>query len=174
MRYQIIQKPNSNEYAPYFKSYIDLVHGNNVIQSLANQMELALSMYGGLDISKINYRYTQKKWSTKEVLLHIIDTERIFTYRALRIARKDKTPLPGFEQDDYINKTNWDKYAFSSLIEEYKLVRKHTILLFNNMSKDMLRQSGISNEMKLTTRAIAFIIAGHETHHLNILKTKYL
>ena len=138
MSHKIITGPNPDEYAPYFQTYIDLVESKNVIQLLEDQLNEALSIYKVLDPSKIDYRYAEGKWNIKEVLLHILDTERIFCYRALRIARKDQTPLPGFEQDDYIKNTEWNEYPFSFLIEEYQLVRKHTILFFNNMSKEML------------------------------------
>lgn len=174
MKYRRIEKPNPNDYAPYFQQYIDLILNENIIEFLENQLSDAVSFYDRLNESEIDYRYAPGKWSIKEVLIHIIDTERIFNYRALRFARKDKTPLPGFEQDDYINNTDWINYPIKSLIEEYELVRKHTIALFNNMTEEMYNQSGISNEMNLSVRAIPFIIAGHEGHHLKIINTKYL
>ena len=133
-----------------------------------------LLLIHGLDNSKIDYQYASGKWSIKEVIIHILDTERIFIYRALRISRKDKTPLAGFEQDDYIDNINWDNYPFFSVLEEYELVRKHTIIFFNNMTDEMLQQSGISSDMNLSVKAIPFIIAGHERHHLNIINSKYL
>ena len=92
----------------------------------------------------------------------------------MRFVRKDKTPLPGFEQDDYISKTDWEKYPFLSVLEEYELVRKYTLKFFNNMTDDMLQQSGISSDLNLAVRAIPFIIAGHEKHHLKIIKEKYM
>jgi hypothetical protein len=174
MNNKIIAKPQTTEYAPYFKQYIDLVPEENIVESLENQLSEAVSFYESLDESKIEYRYASGKWSIKEVLIHILDTERIFNYRALRISRKDKTPLPGFEQDDYINNVNWEKVLFSSVLEEYKLIRKHTILFFNNMTEEMLQQSGISNDLNLSVRAIPFVIAGHEIHHLNVIKLKYM
>ena len=174
MNYKIIEKPDKNEYAEYFQRYTKLVPDNNVVENLANQLNEAMSLYNGLDNSKIDYRYASGKWSIKEVIIHILDTERIFIYRALRIARKDKTPLSGFEQDDYINNINWENYPFSSVMEEYELVRKHTIIFFNNMTDEMLQQSGISSDLNLAVKIIPFIIAGHERHHLNIINSKYL
>lgn len=174
MEYQIINKPNTDEYASYFQRYTGLIPNETVLQTLENQFKEAMIIYKGLDKSKIDYRYAEGKWSIKELIIHILDTERIFTYRALRIARKDKTPLVGFEQDDYINNINWDKYPFSSVLDEYDLVRKHTILFFNNMTQEMLEQTGISSEMKMAVSAIPFIIAGHERHHLNIINSRYL
>jgi len=174
LKYKYIDTPQLHEYAPYFKRYIYLVSNENILELLENQLNEAISLYNNLDNSKIDYRYSQDKWSVKEIILHILDTERIFTYRALRIARKDKTSLPGFEQDDYINNTNWDNYQFSSVLEECELLRKHTITFFNNMTDEMLKQSGISSNMNLAVLAIPFIIAGHERHHLNIINSRYL
>ena len=174
MNYKSIEKPDENEYAEYFQRYTELVPDNNVVENLANQLKEAMSIYKNLERAKIDYRYAVGKWSIKEVIIHILDTERIFTHRALRISRKDKTPLPGFEQDDYIEKTNWDNYPFDSVLEEYELVRKHTILFFNSLTEEMLQQSGISSGLNLAVRAIPFIIAGHERHHLNIINSKYL
>lgn len=174
MKYKIIEKPEKTDYVPYFQQYIDLVHDDNIIEFLENQLRLAVSFYDRLDEWKIDYRYAHGKWSIKEVILHILDTERIFNYRALRFARKDITPLPGFEQDDYIKNTDWTYYPIKSIIEEYELTRKYTIVLFNNMTEEMLQQSGISNELNLSVRAIPFIIAGHEIHHLNVIESKYM
>ena len=174
MKYQIINKPKPNEYAPYFQNYINSAPEENIVKSLEDQLSESVSYYDSLNESEFDFRYAPGKWSIKEVIIHILDTERIFNYRALRFARKDTTPLPGFEQDDYINSTDWINYSIKSIIEEYELVRKHTIVLFNNMTKEMLIQSGISSGMKLSVRAIPFIIAGHERHHLNVIKSKYL
>jgi DinB superfamily len=174
VNYQIIKKPNPTEYDPYFQRYTELVPEESVIKTLENQLNEALSIYKGLDNTKIDYRYADGKWSIKELIIHILDTERIFIYRALRIARKDKTPMAGFEQDDYIENLNWDNYPFSSVLNEYELIRKHTILFFNSMTAEMLEQTGISSDMKMAVSAIPFIIAGHERHHLNILKSRYL
>ena len=174
MDYKRIEKPSKSEYGAYFQRYIDLVNEDSIIETLTNQLNEALSLYYSLEKSKIDYRYAEGKWSIKELIIHILDAERIFTYRALRIARKDKTPLVGFEQDDYINNINWDNYAFESVLEEYELVRKHTIIFFNNMTAEMFQQVGISSDLNLAVKAIPFIIAGHERHHLNIIKSRYL
>jgi hypothetical protein len=174
VKYQIINKPLLGEFAPYFQKYTDLVPNETVLQTLADQLNEAMLIYKGMEESKINYRYAEGKWSIKELIIHILDTERIFVYRALRIARKDQTPLPGFEQDDYINHTNWEHYLFESVVNEYEIVRKHTLLFFNHMTEEMLQQTGISSENKLSVRAIPFILAGHERHHLNKIKSRYL
>lgn len=174
MHYQTIQKPGADKYDSYFQRYTDLVPDETIIQTLDDQLNEAMSIYNGIENSKIDYRYAAGKWSVKELIIHILDTERIFVYRALRISRKDKTPMEGFEQDEYINNINWENYPFSSVLEEYELVRKHTILFFNNMTNEMLEQTGISSDMNMAVSAIPFILAGHERHHLNILKSRYL
>ena len=174
MKYQIINKPNPNEYAPYFQNYTELAPEENIISSLEDQLMETVSFYDSLNESEFDFCYAPGKWSIKEVIMHVLDTERIFNYRALRFARKDDTPLPGFEQDDYINNTDWTNYSIKSIIEEYELVRKHSIVLFNNMTTEMLEQSGISDGMNLSVRAIPFILAGHERHHLNVINSKYL
>jgi len=174
MKYKIIKKPNPDEYATYFQRYTDLAIEENIVKTLEDQLCETVSYYDSLNESEFDFRYAPGKWSIKEVIIHVLDTERIFNYRALRFARKDNTPLPGFEQDDYINSTDWKNYPIKSVIEEYELVRKHTIVLFNNMTEEMLNQSGISSDMNLSVRVMPFIIAGHERHHLNVIKSKYL
>jgi hypothetical protein len=174
VKYQIIKKPNPDSFASYFQRYTDLVPDETVLKTLADQLNEAMQIYKGLNESKFNYRYAESKWSIKELIVHILDTERIFVYRALRIARKDKTPMAGFEQDDYINNINWENYPTTSVLEEYNLIRNHSILFFNSMTEEMLQQSGISSDMKMAVSAVPFILAGHEKHHLNILKSRYL
>ena len=174
MKYQNIEKPKPDEYAPYFQNYIDSASEENIVKSLEDQLCESVSYFDNLNESEFDYRYAPGKWSIKEVIVHVLDTERIFNYRALRFSRKDTTPLPGFEQDEYIKNTDWKYYPIKSIIEEYELVRKHSIVLFNNMTEEMLNQSGMANGMSLSVRAIPFIIAGHERHHLNVIKSKYL
>ena len=120
------------------------------------------------------YRYAEGKWTIKEVLVHIIDDERIYAYRALRFARNDKTELPGFDQDPYAFYSNANVRSIESIIEEYEAVRMSTITLFNGFSDDVMLRSGVANNNEVTVRALGYHIAGHELHHLNILKNRYL
>ena len=119
-------------------------------------------------------RYEPGKWSLKEVFIHIMDTERIFAYRALRFARHDQTPLPGFEQDDYIPYLEVSNRSGHSIIEEYESTRRATLSMFKNFSADMMLYNGTASGNSLTPLAIGFIIAGHEIHHLDIVKERYL
>jgi uncharacterized damage-inducible protein DinB len=123
---------------------------------------------------KLNYRYAQNKWTIKEILVHIIDDERIYAYRALSFARNDKTELPGFEQDDYVSLSGAGERSLENIFEEYESVRRSTIALFNGLPEDCFLRMGTANSNKATVRAMAYHIAGHELHHLNIIKEKYL
>jgi uncharacterized damage-inducible protein DinB len=123
---------------------------------------------------KLLFKYAEGKWTIKEVLVHIIDDERIYAYRALRFARNDKTELPGFEQDPYAYYSYANQRTAESIVEEYEAVRLSTIALFNNLSDDAIARSGVANKNEVTVRALGYHIAGHELHHLNIIKTRYL
>ena len=123
---------------------------------------------------KLEYRYAEGKWTVKEIIQHIIDTERIFAYRALRVARNDKTALPGFEENDYALTGNANARTLESLLAEYKAVRQATIALFNSFSDDMLKHIGTASNSPISARAIGFIIIGHEAHHCNVIKERYL
>ena len=120
------------------------------------------------------FRYAENKWTIKEILVHIMDDERIFMYRALRIARNDKTPLPGFEQDDYVPYSRANERSLANIFREYKTVRNATLSLFNSLSKEDLMRVGTANNHHVNVRALAYHIAGHELHHLNIIKERYL
>jgi len=132
--------------------------------------ELILS----LNEEKLNYRYAANKWTIKEILVHIIDDERIYAYRALRFARNDQTELPGFEQDDYTLHSQANTRSLQSILGEYEAVRYATIALFNGLPEDAFLRRGTANNNKATVRALAYHIAGHELHHMNIIREKYL
>jgi len=173
MKHKQIEKPQAGEYAPYFQHYLDSAPNDNVLEYLENQMSNTLSLLSTIDDTQGLYSYAEGKWSIKELLGHVIDTERIFCYRALRFARKDKTPLPGFDQDDYVKNANFNDQSLNRLKTDYELVRKNTVNLFNGFTDEMLVQSGISNNVKLTVRSIPYILAGHEAHHIKILHERY-
>lgn len=123
---------------------------------------------------KLGFAYAEGKWTLAEAIVHIIDTERIFQYRSLRIARNDKTPLPGFDQDDYVPQSNASGRSTTSLIEEYKAVRDATITLFSSFDEEAMLRIGIASDSKMSTRALGFIISGHQAHHVKIIKERYL
>ena len=168
-----LKKPEAKESADYYKKYIGLVDGNDFLNVLEMLMSKTVTFLNALDAAKWNYRYAEGKWSIKEVMLHVLDTERIMTYRALRIARNDKTPLPGYEQDDYIPYTDAENRSPASIIEEYKAVRGATISMFSNFNDEMLSRVGTASGNPFTPRALGYIIAGHELHHMQIIRQRY-
>ncbi len=165
---------NQNEYNPYYKSYIDNATDSNIVNGLELNIDTVVSFYSNFPQAKHDYAYAEGKWTVKDVLLHVIDTERIFSYRALRIARQDKTPLAGFEQDDYVVTGNTKNRTLKSLLEEYKAVRYSTIALYNSFDSNSLEQIGEASGFPISVRALGYIIAGHENHHNQVLKELYL
>lgn len=168
------RRPEAHESAPFYHHYISLVPGTNVLQVLDASQAETLQILSQLPAEKWNYRYSEGKWSIKELMLHIIDTERIFAYRALRIARNDQTALSGFDQDDYVPHSDAANRSPESIIAEYKAVRQASIQLFQNFTTDMYNRIGTASNNPVSVLALAFMLAGHEIHHLNILKERYL
>ncbi len=168
-----MRRPETNEYAPFYAGYIKGIIGNDPFRNLENQYQEIQSLLQSLPEEEANFAYSEGKWTVKEVLGHIIDTERVMDYRALCISRKDKQSLPSFEQDDYVREADFKERTITSLLEDYRTVRKSTVSLFKNFSEDMLNQRGVANNNEVTVLALLYIIAGHEMHHLKILKEKY-
>ena len=169
-----IAAPESSEYAPYYGRYISLVEGNDIVSTLEQQGTETVAMLSGLTEREAAFRYAPDKWSLKEVLGHVTDTERIFTYRALRIARNDVTPLPGFEQDHYVQAAIFGNRTLAGLLEEFAAVRHATLLLFRSLDAEAWMRCGIASEKEVSVRALAYMTAGHELHHRKIIQEKYL
>lgn len=169
-----IARPEPGEFDRYYERYVALVKDGDIIATLNNQIAETLGLLGEIDEEKAGFRYADGKWSVKELLGHIIDSERIFAYRVLRIARGDATPIEGYEQDDYIKNARFDECALSDLAEEFALVRKSNILMFKGLSETAWHRRGVANNLEITVRALAYISAGHELYHVNILKERYL
>jgi len=170
-----IEKPKEGEYAPYAIMYIGLLPDDGlVLKHLQNNLKTVKDLVLSLPEEKLLYRYAKNKWTIKETLAHIIDDERIYVYRALRFARNDKTELPGFEQDDYAISSEANNRKIKEIMKEYETVRKATISFFNGLPKKALVRVGIANKNIMSVRAAAYHIAGHELHHINIIKEKYL
>lgn len=166
-------RPDPSEHAPYYGKYIALVPGNNVMRALETQGRETVQMLTGLNESQAAYRYAPGKWSLKEVVGHLTDSERIFCYRALRIARGDQTPIEGFEQDDYVRGAEFDRLPLADLVAEFIAVRQATLRLFGSLPAEAWTRRGVANKNEVSVRAIAYVIAGHELHHRQILKEKY-
>jgi uncharacterized damage-inducible protein DinB len=167
-------RPARSEYLPYYERYIALVPDGDVISTLANQMIETQTLLRALPASVATYRYAPEKWSVNELVGHMIDCERIFSERALRFARNDATPLPGFEQDDYVRGATFDAYPLADLASELEAVRQATVFLFRHMDEETWTRRGTANNAEVSVRALAYIIAGHELHHRGILSTRYL
>jgi len=167
-------KPALTEHAPEFSNYVALVGEGDIIQTLERQIENSLSLLRTIPSDKANFRYAPEKWSVKELLGHLIDSERIFSYRALRFARNDQTPLPGYEQNDYVRNADFDRRNLADMAEEFATVRRATIQLFRSLNETDWMRRGKANENDISVRALAYIIAGHELHHMEVLRTRYL
>jgi hypothetical protein len=174
MSQAVVAKPQTNEYAAYYEKYVSLVPDGDIVELLEQQLEKTLALLGGLSEEKGNYRYAPDKWSVKELVGHISDTERIFAYRLLRFARNDKNALAGFEQDGYIENANFDSCRLSDLVREFEYIRKSSIALLYHLPEDAWMRSGNASDNEVTVRALAYILAGHELHHLNVLSERYL
>lgn len=167
-------KPNVNEYAPYFGKYITLVPEGDIIEILSEQNNFMNNFFSGISEEKSTYRYEENKWSIREVLGHIIDTERIFAYRALRISRNDKTALPGFEQDDYVPYSNHANVSLKNLIEEFFLLRQANIKMLESFTDEMWIRTGTASGNPVSVKAAVYVLAGHPLHHINVIKERYL
>jgi uncharacterized damage-inducible protein DinB len=145
-----------------------------ILNHLENNLKTTIDLVSSLPEEKLLYCYAKDKWTLKEVLVHIMDDERVYAYRALRFARNDKTELPGFEQEDYARYSNANERLLESILEEYTAVRNATITLFENLSDEAYSRGGVANGNFVTVGALVYHIAGHELHHINILKERYL
>jgi uncharacterized damage-inducible protein DinB len=168
-----VARPQAGEYSPYYDRYISLVQGEDILNTLDEQRRQTVLLLCGRDDEDGDFRYAPEKWSAKEVLGHVCDTERIFAYRALRIARADATPLEGFEQDDYVRNGPFAQRPLADLVEDFIAVRRATLSLLRNLDEEAWSRRGIANKNEVSVRALAYIIAGHELHHRRILEEKY-
>jgi hypothetical protein len=167
-------RPEPDEYAPFYDKYVALVPQGDLFSTLDLQPREWKSLLGGLTAPQSEFRYETGKWSIKEVLGHVTDTERIFAYRVLRIARGDQTPLSGFEQDDYAKAGNYSARTLADLLEEFTIVRQSTLTLLRSLSPEAWTRRGNANQKEITVRALGFITAGHANHHRDILEQRYL
>ena len=167
-------KPETSEYNPYYEKYISLIEEGELLNALERQPSELRSLLNGLDEEKGKYAYADGKWSIKEVLSHLIDGERIFSYRVLRISRGDETPIEGFEQDGYIENSHANERSFEDLLEELSLQRNANLRMLKNLRNDDWKRFGTASQSPVSVHALGFIMAGHVRHHINILKDQYL
>jgi len=171
---KINRRPKTGEFGEYYSKYIDLVEGTDILTELQTSKDTFIEFLQNIPEDKWDYSYRWGKWTVKEVILHIIDTERVFSYRALRVGRKDSTPLPGYEQDDFVPASQAADRTPASLIAEYAAVREASIQLFKNLPVEAFDEIGTASENPISPLATAFIIAGHQQHHWNLFVEKYL
>ncbi len=167
-------RPASDEYAPYYAAYVSLVPDGEILMLLRDQLAETEALLREFRGDRGDHRYAPEKWSVKEIVGHIADTERIFAYRALRFARNDRTPLPGYEQDDFVRGGNFAARALPEIAGELRSVRMASITLFAGLSEEALVRRGPANNVEFSVRALAWIIAGHERHHARIIRERYL
>ena len=167
-------RPADDEYSDYYRPYVALVPEANVVDYLTQQLASLTHLLQSVDEGNADFRYADDKWSIKEMVGHLCDSERVFGYRALRFARGDEQPLPGFDQDEYVAAAHFDKRILHSLTEELYNLRKANIRLFRSLSADELSRWGTASDVRVTVRALMFIIAGHAAHHINVLQERYL
>lgn len=167
-------KPELEEFAPYYATYIDLIENKPIADLMEEHLEENIAFFSEIEDENWNYTYREGKWTIKQVLAHIVDTEWIFNARAKRFSRGDLTPLPGYDQDLYISKVNYTNYKPEELLDEFYFVRKASIQIFSNLTDKQLQVVGNADGKDLSVRAIGFILLGHPLHHIKIIKQKYL
>lgn len=172
---RISGRPQDDEFASYAKADIDYVTGDDAVGTLREQARVVIELFGQFDDVQIaGRRYAPGKWTLKEILGHLCDDERIFAYRALCVARGDARPLPGFDENEYMASSNFESRTLVNLLAEYRIVRGATIALFDSLTEDAWRRRGIVNGYEASVRGLAFHVAGHELHHLRVIREKYL
>lgn len=171
---QYTEKPAASEHSPYYSKYIDRVPAGDIIGRLETQVEETARLLAGLTPEQAEHRYAPGKWSIKEVIGHIADAERIFAYRALRIGRGDATPLASFDENTYVPAGDFGSRSVADLVAEFRAVRAATVATFRGFPADAMTRLGTASNAPASVRALAWTIAGHELHHVNILRERYL
>lgn len=167
-------RPAPAEHAPYYGSYVARVPDGDVVASLAKQLQGTLTLLRGLPEAAAGRRYAEGKWTIREVTGHLCDAERVFSYRAMRFARNDQTDLPGFDENAFVAQASFEKRTLASLCDEFAAVRAATVQLYSNLTSDEWERTGVANRARMSVRALAWVTAGHELHHLGILESRYL
>jgi hypothetical protein len=168
-----VHVPESSEYHEYYQSYVSKVPEVDIVEVLKTEHAASVALLGGLPDALHEHRYAPGKWSVKEVIGHLVDTEWIFTYRALRFARGDTTPLPGVDQDVLIAGANFGSRSMANLVAEWKSLRAANTVLFASFGEEVLDRRGSASDCEFTVRALPYIIAGHERHHMGVLRDRY-
>lgn len=166
-------RPASNDYAPLHARYVELVPEDDALGAIEQQSSDTQRFLSSLDESKAAYRYADGKWSVKQVIGHIVDTERILGYRLLAVARGEQQPLPPFDENLYVENAGFDAWTLGDLAEHYALVRRATIVLLRNLPAEAWTRRGVAGGAEVSVNGLAYVIVGHERHHLGVLRTRY-
>lgn len=167
-------RPNLNRIPLWFHNYVNKVPENDLMEAMINQTPSFINFFEKIPVEKRDYRYAEGKWTIKEMLQHIIDAERVFAYRGLCIARNDTTPLPGFDENNYADNAKANIRDWDEMMEEFKVVRRSSEILFGSFDEEQLEANGTANNNPIYVLAIGFVLVGHVNHHLSILKERYL
>jgi uncharacterized damage-inducible protein DinB len=163
-----------HEYSAFYSPYINALGNVDLIEELEICLHDLIKFVQNIPMDKFDFRYAEGKWTIKDIIQHLIDAERVFSYRALRISRNDKTPLPGFNENDYVDNTNANARSIQGLLTEFSALRQSTLLLFKSFSEEQLKRMGIASNADVSVRAIGFIIIGHQKHHQKVFQERYL
>ena len=166
-------RPARDEHAPYYATYVDQVPDGDVVTTLGRQFDGTISLLRGVTEANAGRRYAEGKWSVREVIGHLADAERVFAYRAMRFARSDATPLPSFDENAFVANASFDARTMASLCDEWEAVRHATVQFFRSLTPDEWERSGTASNARMSVRALAWVIAGHELHHLGVLRSRY-
>lgn len=166
-------RPDSTEYGSWYAGYVSLVPEEDVLSAIETQSSETQKLLSSLDEAKAGHRYAEGKWSVKEVIGHVTDAERVFGYRALCISRGEQQPLPGFDEKEYMANATFDAWKVGDLAEMYALGRRANIVMFRNLPDEAWTRRGIASDNPVSVRALAYIIVGHERHHLKVLRERY-
>ena len=166
-------RPDATEFAPFYAAYVAVVPDGDVVDTMRQSGRTIGTTLASVAESRGGFRYAAEKWSVREVVGHMIDAERIFAYRALRLARADATPLPGFEENDYVRTAGSDARTLADLTDELRIVREGTVRMYESFPDDAWTRRGVVNGREVSVRALAYITTGHALHHLEVLRTRY-
>ncbi|HUP47002.1 MAG TPA: DinB family protein [Thermoanaerobaculia bacterium] len=167
------RRPDPTEFAPYFQRYLDLVPEDDILAALEKQMHETAAILGRVNEERSTYRYAPGKWTIKQVVGHMGDTERILAFRALSISRGEKNPLPGYDEDSYVRGAEFEGWPYADLVDALGVVRRANILMFRHLSPEAWERRGVANESATSVRGLAYTILGHERHHLGVLHDRY-
>lgn len=166
-------RPQPGDYVPFHETYISKIGEGDILEILKDQQESTYAFLRSVPADKALYAYAEGKWTVKQCIGHMTDTERVMAYRAMRFARNDDTPLPGFDQDDHVANSHHNDLELNDLIEEFKLTRQANLYFFKSLNADEKQRYGLASGNRVTVNALLYIIAGHETHHIQLFKQRY-